>query len=215
MSAVMKTPRFADGEAYLAWEALQPERHEYVAGEIWAMTGARAGHNLIAGNAYIWLRQAMRGAPCGVFINDLKLHINAAGDYLYPDVMVTCDPRDRQPGEDRFISHPWLIAEVLSESTAAYDRGRKFELYRNLDTLTHYLLIEQDRPHAELFFKNGQGQWVLQPLAVSDAMQIDALGQPWPVASLFDGVDFSPAAVPSQTLPPQTPQPSPATPPPA
>ena len=209
MSAVMKTPRFADGEAYLAWEALQPERHEYVAGEIWAMTGARAGHNLIAGNAYIWLRQAMRGAPCGVFINDLKLHINAAGDYLYPDVMVTCDPRDRQPGEDRFISHPWLIAEVLSESTAAYDRGRKFELYRNLDTLTHYLLIEQDRPHAELFFKNEVAQWVLQPLAVSDAMQIDALGQPWPVASLFEDVDFSPP-VPSPQPPTPLPPPPPA-----
>ena len=194
MSAVMTPPRFADGEAYLAWEALQTERHEYVGGEIWAMTGARATHNLIAGNAYIWLRQGLRGAPCSVFINDLKLHINAVGDYLYPDVMVTCDPRDRQPGEDRFISHPWLIVEVLSDSTAAYDRGRKFELYRNIDTLTHYLLIEQDRPHAELFFKNDQGQWVLQPLAASDAMQIDALGQPWPVASLFDDVDFSPAA---------------------
>jgi len=210
MSAVMTPPRFADGEAYLAWEELQPERHEYVGGELWAMTGARATHNLVAGNAYIWLRQGLRGAPCSVFINDLKLLINPEGDYLYPDIMVTCDPRDRQPGEDRFISHPWLIAEVPSESTAAYDRGRKFELYRNIDTLTHYLLIEQDRPHAELFFKNGQGQWVLQPLTVSDAMQIDALGQPWPVASLFEDVDFSPAVPPSQPPPPPSGTPPPA-----
>ena len=197
----MNTPRFADGEAYLAWEELQTERHEYVAGELWAMTGARTTHNLIAGNAYIWLRQGLRGAPCRVFINDLKLLINSEGDYLYPDVMVSCDPRDRPPGEDRFISHPWLIVEVLSASTAAFDRDRKFELYRSIDTLTHYLLIEQDRPHAELFFKNDQAQWVLQPLAASDAMQIDSLGHPWPVASLFEDVDFSPAIPPPQ-LPP-------------
>jgi Uma2 family endonuclease len=210
MRAGMTTPRFADGEAYLAWEELQTERHEYVAGEIWAMTGARATHNTITLNAFYFLRMTLKGQPCRVYVIDLKLHINAVGDYLYPDVMVTGDPRDRQPGEDRFISHPWLVVEVLSDSTAAYDRGRKFELYRNIGTLTHYLLIEQDRPHAELFFKNAQGQWVLQPLAATDNLQIDALGQPWPIASLFEDVDFSRAA-PS---PPPPPPPS-GTPPPA
>jgi Uma2 family endonuclease len=197
----MKTPRFADGEVYLAWEALQTERHEYVAGEVRAMAGARTAHNLIAGNAYIWLRQGLRGAPCSVFITDLKLLINGEGDYVYPDVVVTCDPRDRRPGEGRFISHPWLVVEVLSELTAAFDRGRKFELYRNIDTLSHYLLIDQDRPYAELFFKNLQGQWVLQPLNANDLMQIDGLGQPWPVSSLFADVDFSPAVSPP---PPQS-----------
>ena len=110
MSAVLTPPHFADAEAYLAWEELQTERHELVDGEAYAMTGARANHNLIAGNAYIWLRQALRGAPCRVFVTEHKLHVNAEGDFLYPDVMVTCDPRDRQPSEDRFVSHPgwWL-----------------------------------------------------------------------------------------------------------
>ena len=191
MSAVFKTPRFADAEAYLAWEDLQPERHEYVDGEIYAMTGARVKHNLISGNAYVWLRQTLRGSSCSVFSDGLKLQVNLNGDYLYPDLMVTCDPRDVGPEEDRFISHPWLIAEVLSDSTAAYDRGRKFELYRSIDTLTHYLLIEQSRPYAELFFKNQQGLWVLQPLQADGLIPIERLGQPWPVASLFEGVDFS------------------------
>ena len=193
MSAVMNRPHFADAEAYLAWEALQPERHELVDGEVYAMTGALAPHNFISGNAYVWLRQALRGAPCSVFIDSHKLRINAQGGFLYPDVMVTCDPRDRRPEEPRFISHPWLIAEVLSDSTAAYDRGRKFELYRGIATLTHYLLIEQDRPHADLFFKNEQGQWVLQALTADDAIEIERLGQPWPVASLFEDVDFTAA----------------------
>ena len=197
MSAVMSSPRFADAQAYLAWEALQPERHEYVDGEVYAMTGALAPHNFISGNAYVWLRQALRGSPCSVFIDSHKLRINAQGDFLYPDVMVTCDSRDRRPEEQRFISHPWLIAEVLSDSTAAYDRGRKFELYRSIATLTHYLLIEQDRPHADLFFKNEQGQWVLQALTADDAIEIERLGQPWPVATLFEEVDFTPPAPPA------------------
>lgn len=199
MNAVLNTPRFATAEAYLAWEDSQPERHEFVGGEIYAMTGARATHNTININAFVFLRQALKGAPCRVFGNDLKLRVNAKGDYLYPDLMVTCDPRDRQPGEDRFISHPWLVAEVLSDSTAAYDRGHKFELYRSIDTLTHYLLVEQTRPYAELFFKNADGLWVLQPLLADDAIQIDRLGQPWPLASLFDDVDFTP---PSAASPP-------------
>ena len=197
MSAVMSSPRFADAQAYLAWEELQPERHEYVDGEVYAMVGARSTHNTITLNAYTSLRPALKGTPCRIYCMDLKLRVNDKGDFLYPDLMVTCDARDRPSVEDRFISHPWLIAEVLSDSTAAYDRGRKFELYRSIATLTHYLLIEQDRPHADLFFKNEQGQWVLQALTADDAIQIDRLGQPWPVATLFEEVDFTPPAPPA------------------
>ncbi|MDH4393525.1 MAG: Uma2 family endonuclease [Aquabacterium sp.] len=197
MSAVLKPPRFANAEEYLAWEELQPGRHEYVDGEVYAMVGARLTHNTISLNACMWLRQALKGRPCRVYGLEAKLQISESGDHLYPDVMVTCDPRDRDTAEDHFVRHPWLVVEVLSDSTAAYDRGRKFELYRGIGTLTHYLLVEQSRPHAELFFKNPLGQWVLQPLALPDAMQMDTLGQPWPVASLYEDVDFVPVARPA------------------
>ena len=207
MSAVVNRPRFADAEAFLAWEALQPVRHEYVDGQVYPKTGAlgaqdtiahnTVAHNTITLNAYASLRPALKGTPCRAYCTDLKLRVNDKGDFLYPDLMVTCDSRDRRPEEQRFISHPWLIAEVLSDSTAAYDRGRKFELYRSIATLTHYLLIEQDRPHADLFFKNEQGQWVLQALTADDAIQIERLGQPWPVATLFEEVDFTPPAPPA------------------
>ena len=193
MSAVLNRPRFADAEAYLAWEELQPERHEYVDGEVYAMTGVRAAHNDININAFVFLRRALKGTPCKVFGIDLKLQVSPDGDHLYPDLMVTCDPRDLKSSDGPYISHPWLVAEVLSDSTAAYDRGRKFELYRSIDTLTHYLLIEQSRPYAELFFKNQQGLWVLQPLQADGLIPIDRLGQPWPVASLFEDVDFTAA----------------------
>ena len=204
MSAVVNRPRFADAEAFLAWEAMQPVRHEYVDGQVYPKTGAlgaqdtiahnTVAHNTITLNAYASLRPALKGTPCRAYCMDLKLRVNDKGDFLYPDLMVTCDSRDRRPEEQRFISHPWLIAEVLSDSTAAYDRGRKFELYRSIASLTHYLLIEQDRPHADLFFKNEQGQWVLQALTADDAIEIERLGQPWPVATLFEEVDFTPAA---------------------
>ena len=207
MSAVVNRPRFADAEAFLAWEALQPERHEYVDGQVYPKTGAlgaqdtiahnTVAHNTITLNAYASLRPALKGTPCRIYCMDLKLRVNDKGDFLYPDLMVTCDARDRPSVEDRFISHPWLIAEVLSDSTAAYDRGRKFELYRGIASLTHYLLIEQDRPHADLFFKNEQGQWVLQALTADDAIQIERLGQLWPVATLFEEVDFTPPAPPA------------------
>ncbi len=206
MSAVPKPPRFADAEAYLAWEELQTERHEYVDGEVYAMVGARLTHNTIALNVCMWLRQALRGTPCRVHGLDAKLQVSESGDHLYPDAMVTCDPRDRDGTEDRFIRHPWLVVEVLSDSTAAYDRGQKFEMYRSIDTLTHYLLIEQSRPHADLFFKNLQGQWVLQPMDNTGVMQIDALGSPWPVSSLYDEVDFSLAGQ-SVAMPPPLPDP--------
>ena len=207
MSAVVNRPRFGDAEAFLAWEALQTVRHEYVDGQVYPKTGAlgaqdtiahnTVAHNTITLNAYASLRPALKGTPCRAYCTDLKLRVNDKGDFLYPDLMVTCDARDRPSVEDRFISHPWLIAEVLSDSTAAYDRGRKFELYRNIASLTHYLLIEQDRPHADLFFKNEQGQWVLQALTADDAIQIERLGQLWPVATLFEEVDFTPPAPPA------------------
>ena len=209
MSAVLNTPRFADAEAFLAWEELQPERHEYVSGEVYAMTGVRVAHNDINFNAVGFLRQVLKGTPCKVFGIDLKLQVSPNGDHLYPDLMVTCDPRDLRSSEDRYISHPWLVAEVLSDSTAAYDRGRKFEIYRSIDTLTHYLLIEQTRPYAELFFKNEQGQWVLQPLHADDLIAIERLNQPWPVASLFEDVDFTTPAALAATAPAPAPTPAP------
>lgn len=189
MSAVLPRLGF-DAAAYLAWETTQEVRHEYVAGEVFAMTGSRLAHNVIALNAAVFLRQALKGKPCRVFMADLKLRIASADAFVYPDVMVSCDPRDRRPEDDTSIAHPWLVVEVLSPSTAAYDRGRKFELYRQVETLSHYLLAEQDRHGAELFRKNAEGLWVLQPLAASDTLRIAEQGIEWPISTLHADVDF-------------------------
>ncbi len=182
------------------WEAQQPERHEWVDGEIFAMTGARDAHNQIAGNLYMALRVAVRGTPCRAFISDMKLHVEAADAVFYPDVLVTCDARDRRPEADLAKRHPLLIVEVLSDSTAAYDRGRKFELYRRLPELQEVLFIAQDRMQLDLFRRNGQGRWELYPAAEGEVLRLESVGLDLAVAQVYQ--DVLPEEAPAVPPPP-------------
>jgi len=189
-----------DFAAYMDWEAQQPERHEWVDGEIFAMTGARDAHNQIAGNLYMALRVALRGTPCRAFISDMKLHVEAADAVFYPDVLVTCDARDRGPEADLAKRHPLLIVEVLSDSTAAYDRGRKFELYRRLQELQEVLFIAQDRMQLDLFRRNGQGRWELYPAAEGEILRLESVGLDLAVAQVYQ--DVLPEEAPAVPPPP-------------
>ena len=189
MSAVLTEPPLTF-EAYMAWEAEQPERHEFLGGEVFAMTGARATHNTIAGNVFALLRDALRGTPCRVFIADMKLQVASAEASFYPDVFVSCDPRDRTADAELVQRHPKLVVEVLSDSTAAFDRGRKFEAYRSLDTLEAYLLVEQHRPHADLFLRNAEGLWVLNPVREGESLPIAPLGVVLTMAAVYESVVF-------------------------
>ena len=177
-------------EAYMAWEAEQPERHEFFAGEVFAMTGARATHNTIALNIAVALRDVLRNTSCRVFISDMKLHVASADASFYPDVFVSCDPRDRTPDAELVQRHPQLVVEVLSDSTAAFDRGQKFESYRSLDSLAAYLLVEQHRPHADLFVRNAEGLWVLNPVGEGGTLTISPMGVELPMAAVYEGVGF-------------------------
>ena len=189
MSAVLTEPPLTF-EAYMAWEAEQPERHEFFAGEVFAMTGARATHNTIALNIAVALRDVLRNTSCRVFISDMKLHVASADASFYPDVFVSCDPRDRSPDAELVQRHPQLVVEVLSDSTAAFDRGQKFEAYRSLDSLAAYLLVEQHRPHADLFVRNAEGLWVLNPVGEGGTLTIPAIGVELPMAAVYEGVAF-------------------------
>ena len=190
MNAIL-TPKRMTGDEYLAWEEAQPDRHEYIGGEVYAMTGVRQRHNLIACNAMVFLREALRGTSCRVFMSALKLRIDARDAFFYPDLMVSCDARDRTPEAELAVRHPWFIAEVLSDSTADYNRGAKFAMYRSIATLTHCLLIEQSVPRAELHCKTAQGSWEMQAFGLGDTLRIEtphALS--WPIATLFDDLSF-------------------------
>lgn len=176
---------------YMAWEAEQAERHEYLNGEVFAMTGARDAHNTIAGNIFASLRSSLRGSPCRAFIADMKLRVEAADAVFYPDVLVTCDARDKGPDADTAKRHPCLIVEVLSESTAAYDRGLKFEHYRGIDTLKEYLLVEQDRRHIDLFRRGEDGRWVLESIGTQGRIELLNPSVVLEMDSIYEDVDFT------------------------
>ncbi len=120
-------------EDYLAWEAGQPEKHEFVRGETFAMAGARRVHVTVSGNLFAAFKGHLRGTPCRTYMADMKLRVEEADSAFYPDVMVSCDPRDH--AADLYLSHPVLLVEVLSDNTAAFDRGDKFAHYRKLPSL--------------------------------------------------------------------------------
>jgi len=189
MSAVLKPPSMTF-EAYQAWEAEQPERHEFLRGDVYAMTGARATHNIISGNVFSALKNALRGTPCRVFVADMKVRAAQADASFYPDVFVSCDPRDRSPDHELVQHHPILVVEVLSDTTAAFDRGEKFEAYRSIESLQAYLLVEQHRPRADLFLRNADGLWVLHSVGEGGALNIVPLNVQLTLADVYEGVAF-------------------------
>ncbi|CRI63694.1 conserved hypothetical protein [Thiocapsa sp. KS1] len=141
---------------YLQGELASDIRHEYVAGQVFAMAGAGESHNRIAGNLFFHLRAATRGTPCGVFISDMKVRVAAHEAFYYPDVLLTCDPHDR---ESLYKTSPCLIAEVLSPSTEIIDRREKLIAYRALASLRDYLLVAQDSRRVERFARTEEGDW--------------------------------------------------------
>ena len=171
---------------YLAWEAEQPERHEYLNGEVFAMAGAEDRHVTVSGNLYMALRQHLGGSPCRTYMSEMRLHVAAANCYFYPDVMVTCSARDL--ASPLVKTEPKLIVEVLSPSTAAYDRGLKFSHYRRLESLQEYALIDLDTRSTDCFRKSAEGLWVLHPFARDETVVLASVGLELPPEQLFADV---------------------------
>lgn len=182
-------PDDMDVETYLAWEETQEGHNEYISGKVLARPGSHDAHCTICLNLATYLKAELRGTPCRTFISGMKLRIDGADAVLYPDVFVTCSAQDREPEAGEVKRHPILIAEVLSGGTGAYDRGRKFELYQQIPDLHEYLLIEQDRQHADLFRKNDEGLWVLHPTGAGGTINVNSLGLQIPLARIYDEVD--------------------------
>lgn len=145
---------FIEVEDYLQGEQFSDIRHEYIEGQVFAMVGASDRHGLIAGNLHTFLNSRLPDR-CQVFISDMKVHLLTAGQeiFYYPDVLVSCDPTDR---ERYYRSHPCLVAEVLSPATERVDRFEKRLIYRSLPSLEEYLLITQDYPQVEVY-RRAQG----------------------------------------------------------
>ena len=178
---------------FLAWDETQTVKHEFLGGEVFAMTGVSDRHSTTVLNLVFAVRSHLRGTPCRIYATDVKLRVAVADAYFYPDIMVTCGESDRRSrlikGEAKFI------AEVLSPSTAAYDRGDKFGAYRALPTLEEYLLVDTERQRCDLYRKGADGLWVLHPVEVGQTLQLASLTLDVPAELLFaDLEDAAPAA---------------------
>ena len=175
-------PVFTAAE-YLAWEAGQTERHEFVDGDVFAMVGAEDRHVTVSGNLYMALRQHLAGSPCHTYMSDMKLNVATANQYFYPDVLVTCSPVDQANATVK--SEPKLIVEVLSPSTAAYDRGLKFGYYRALPSLQEYVLVDLDTRSIDCYRKGADGLWVLHPFAKGEPVLLASVALEMTAAQLF------------------------------
>lgn len=147
-----KTPRLST-EDYLEMELTSPIKHEYVAGEIFAMTGTSDSHNIISLNLAFILREHLRGTPCRVFMSGLKLKLDTANAYFYPDLMVTCETAT----DSHFREQPKLIVEVLSDSTAKYDQDGKRQMYQTLESLQEYVLVAQSCMDVRVYRRANNG----------------------------------------------------------
>lgn len=182
MGLPAKTPQFS-AQDYLAWEPVQLDRHEFVDGDVFAMAGAEDRHVTVSMNIAFALRQHLSGSPCRTYMSDMRLQVAAANSYFYPDVLVTCSPLDL--ASPLVKTEPKLIVEVLSPSTAAFDRGLKFSHYRSLASLEEYALIDLDTRTTDCYRKGPDGLWVLNPFARGSELVLTSVGLVLPSAQLF------------------------------
>ena len=184
----MRSPlNLLTAEEYLEFEQDGEIRHEYVAGQIFAMAGASEAHNLIVGNIFALLRPHLRGGSCRAFVSDMKVKVKAqkADIFYYPDLLVTCEPNDR---EKYFKTSPNLIVEVLSNSTETTDKREKRLNYQSLESLQEYVLVSQDEIRVEIYRKDDRGNWTVETLGKDDNLQLDSVGLTLTMADIYEDV---------------------------
>ncbi len=182
---------FLSPEDYLKIERAAEYKSEYYGGEMFAMSGARRAHNLIAMNIGSGLHGQLRRRPCEVYPSDMRVLVSAIGLYTYPDVVVACGEPQFADGAMDTLVNPTLLVEVLSPSTEAYDRGRKFEQYRKIESLRQYLLVSSDRVSVELYTRQVSGLWLLSSAAEPDnEVVLDSIECRLRVGDIYEKVVF-------------------------
>ena len=187
---VINPQMFVTPAEYLAFERAQTDaKHEYLNGEITMMAGASLEHNRIVSNLVATLHAQLRGRPCDVFSGDMRVYISATGLYTYPDIAALCGEPQLEDDASDTLLNPAVIMEVLSPSTEAYDRGRKFDHYRNLESLQTYVLVAQDRWQIELYQRQDTGDWLLSVIKGPEArISLSAIGCELALADVYERV---------------------------
>jgi Uma2 family endonuclease len=190
MSRQPKT--FIPPDEYLAFEREAEHKNEYLDGEVFAMVGASRKHNLIVTNMTRELSQQLKKKPCEVYSSDMRIRIPNADIYTYADLTVACgEPKFEDAHVDTLLN-PVLIVEVLSKSTASYDRSQKFAFYRTIESLTDYLLVSQDSFHVEQYTKQPDNRWMLADFrSPEDVLQLDSVQCSLALGEIYDKVSLS------------------------
>lgn len=171
MAEPARKPTYTFAE-YLAQEATSNIRHEYLDGEIFAMSGGTIEHGAIAANVIRLLGNALLGKPCRVLTSDVRVRVLATGLATYPDVSVACGSLERDPEDANTVVNPAVLVEVLSDSTEAYDRGEKFAHYRRIPSLQDYLLVSQHEMLIEHYRRSNDGTWILRDVRPPDMVRL-------------------------------------------
>jgi len=179
---VSKQPAPLSMANFLSWEARQEAKHEFVDGQIAAFAGGTLGHSAIALNLAAALLAALQERPCRVLGSDAM--VETARSLRYPDVTVTCDPRDTP--EARTVLYPVLIVEVISDSSVATDRGEKLEEYTSLESLREYVLVDSRRRWVQMFRREGSA-WVMGGAVTSGSVDLRSVGITVPIDTIYRG----------------------------
>ena len=173
---------------FLEWEIRQLGKHEFDGFAITAMTGVTAAHSVIQRNLVTALTTRLRGKPCQPHGSDLKVEV--AGSIRYPDAFVVCTPLGPK---ERVVRDPVVIFEILSETTAALDHGRKNEEYRDTPSVARYVILEQDAIRATVFAREA-GRWLGTLHSGAAALEMGEIGITLPLAELYEGIELVPEA---------------------
>jgi Uma2 family endonuclease len=182
--------KYVSEKEYLAFERNALDKHEYYKGEIFLMSGASFKHNLIESNFRLLLGNYLKGKKCREFGSNLRIHIPQNTLYTYPDILVLCDEPDFVDDEFDTITNPSVIIEILSPSTANYDRGAKFDLYREITTLKEYVLVDAKTIHVVVYTRNMDNTWTLSETKdLNDNIHLPSIDFTVNVADVYEGID--------------------------
>ena len=185
---------------YLAFERTSESKHEFFDGSIFAMTGGTPAHSLIASNFIREAGNALKDRPCVVYTSDLRVKVNATGLYTYPDVTIVCGEQKFDDDQRDTLINPTIVVEVLSKSTASYDRGPKSKHFRKIDSLQALILIEQDCPVVEVYCRQSDGKWILSDATeLTESIAIEPIGISIPLAEIYRNVTFPEPGPSSET----------------
>lgn len=181
---------FMSVEEYLAFDQNSLDaRYEFIDGLVTMLAGGTVNHSRISINLLVALNSLLRGKSCMVYNLDMRMGISATR-YVYPDISVSCDSRDQDQGDSDIIQYPCVVFEVLSASTEAYDRGRKFDYYRACPALQEYVLVDTQLRAIDLYRRQTENLWTFHPFRSGDEIELKGLNIRFPISSVYEDVTF-------------------------